>query len=91
MECDHKDRNKKNYQRDNLIVSSHTDNKINTGLQPNNTSGIRGVSQTGSRWMAHINDKPDHQKNLGIFDTIQEAIKARKDAEIQYWGKLCKY
>ena len=27
-----------------------------------------------------------HKIYLGLFDDIDDAIKARKDAEIKYWG-----
>lgn len=55
-------------------------------LNSNNTSGFRGVSFDKSRnkWRAYI--KLQYQgKFLGRFDTLEQAIKARLDAEEQYY------
>lgn len=51
-----------------------------------NTSGKTGVSlnkRTG-RWEAYI----DHngRKHLGHYDTVEEAIRAREEAELKYYG-----
>lgn len=55
-------------------------------LRNTNTSGKTGVSfnkRTG-RWEAYI----DHNKRiaLGHYDTVEEAIRVREDAELKYYG-----
>ena len=52
--------------------------------QNNNTSGTTGVryNTTYNKWHAQI--KGNH---LGVFKTEAEAIKARKDAEVEYGFK----
>ena len=64
------------------------ENCYNTSLSKNNTSGINGVSQRkNGKYRAYIND---HYKqiNLGEFDTLEDAAKARRSASIQYYGEF---
>lgn len=59
--------------------------------QINNTSGITGVywNKERNKWKSiiQLNNK---QKFLGYFDTKKEAIKARKDAEKNYFEPIIK-
>lgn len=54
----------------------------------NNSSGHTGVSYDSNRklWVAQITFQRQNH-TLGRFDTIDEAIKARKEAEEYYFGK----
>lgn len=56
-------------------------------LQKNNTSGCTGVQARGDKWIAVITFKKEVHY-LGIFDTQQEAIQARKDAEERIFGEF---
>ena len=58
---------------------------MNRRLQSNNTSGYTGVSfdKKTNKWMARIN-----KVTLGYFENIEDAIKARKEAEIKYFGEF---
>lgn len=71
----------------NLREVSHKQNNQNRSKPSNNTSGHPGVSwhKQRSKWLAHIkhNQKKIH---LGCFNTIEEAIAARKAAEKLYWA-----
>lgn len=55
-----------------------------------NTTGVRGVYVRNRRRITKyqafisVNKKP---KYLGTFDSIEEAAKARKQAERDFWGK----
>lgn len=84
---DHINRNKKDNRRENLRNTNKSENAFNSKMRPSNTSGCTGVwlrSDT-SRWAAEI--KKDGRKiNLGCFKTKDEAIKARKDAEVRLYG-----
>lgn len=69
----------------NIFPSNRTDNCRNKPMYANNTSGFTGVTlykKTG-QWQANIriNGK---QKYLGRFDDINDAIEARKQANIKY-------
>ena len=63
-------------------------NACNTRIRSNNTSGVTGVSKhkQTNKWRAYIeyNQKYIH---LGLFNTKEEAIKARKEAELKYFGE----
>ena len=64
-------------------------NQINRGLQRQNTSGYKGVSwrKDSNKWRAQlwVNGK---SYNIGCFDTKEEAIEARKQAEEKYHKPL---
>lgn len=69
----------------NLRKVSHRGNLMNQRISRANTSGCTGVywDKNRSKWMSQIkiNGKSNH---LGRFDDINDAIKARKDAEVKY-------
>lgn len=65
----------------NLRSTTLKENNRNMRLFKTNTSGFCGVGQTGGRWEAHIS-LDNTPVNLGIYDTKEEAIAARKAANI---------
>ena len=71
----------------NLREVTNKQNLQNAGKSSHNTSGHTGVYwyKRDSKWVAHIrhNHKLIH---LGYFNTIEEAIAARKAAEKLYWA-----
>ena len=56
-------------------------------LRSDNTSGVRGVSFHQGKWRARINFKKK-EYNLGIYEDIEDAIKARKKAEGLLYGEF---
>ena len=86
---DHINRCRLDNRKSNLRIVDGSLNGFNKGMQSNNTSGHVGVSWSKSRnkWESHIkvNQK---KKFLGYFNDIKDAIKAREDAEIEYYGEL---
>ena len=60
---------------------------LNRGKQRNNTSGEPGVRWTEERWRAEIkvNGKVIH---LGQFRSKAQAIKARREAAVKFFGKF---
>jgi hypothetical protein len=84
---DHVDKNPLNNRRYNLRVANNTQNNQNTSLARNNTSGVTGVSWTKSNNKWHANIMVNYKNiNLGYFDNIIDAIKARLDGEAKYFG-----
>ena len=85
---DHIDGDGTNNRLSNLRIVSQRKNTWNRGISSLNTSGYKGVSLVGrtQKWKASIcvNRKNIH---LGFFDDIQEAVEARKMAEIKYYGE----
>ena len=84
---DHENRNRTDCRRSNLRHVSEQLNAINKGKQSNNTSGHVGVSWDKSRnkWESHIklNKK---KKFLGYYSDINDAVEARLNAEVEYFG-----
>lgn len=69
----------------NLQETKQLENTKNCGIGKNNKSGVIGVSWSKERnkWHATIGVK-GKTISLGRFEKKQDAIKARKDAEIFY-------
>jgi len=69
----------------NLRDVTTSENNKNVRLRSDNTSGFTGVRwfKRDNNWRARIvvNKKEIH---LGYFDSIEDAIKARKEANIRY-------
>ena len=82
LEIDHKNRKKLDNRKSNLHFVTHLENMRNTTLIKDR---VCGVSRRYGKYIAsiHINCKTTH---LGCFDTLEEAIRARKQAEAFYWG-----
>lgn len=56
--------------------------------QSNNTSGNKGVTfnSNAGKWQAKIGVN-GRIKHLGYFKTADEAVAARKSAEVELWGE----
>ena len=86
---DHINRNPLDNRRDNLRIVSIQENLMNQGINKNNKSGVSGVSWNKKRnkWVAKIMYKNKHIF-LGRFEKLEDAGKARKDAEIKYFAEF---
>ena len=87
---DHIDGNKLNNHASNIRFCTKSENGMNRmNLNSNNTSGHVGVNfdKSTNQWKAYIrvNSKKMH---LGRFDTFEEALKVREDAEDVYFGEF---
>lgn len=90
LDVDHINGNKLDNRKCNLRICSCTENirhKVNIGK--NNKSGKCGVNfeKRCNKWHARIgvNKSSIH---LGRFDKLEDAIEARKEAEIEYFGEF---
>lgn len=70
----------------NLRCVSRHENSKNQKKRYTNTSGQTGVNfdKLNGKWLARIYNLEKKQINLGRFDTFEEAVAARKAAEIKY-------
>lgn len=82
---DHIDQNPLNDKIENLRPSSPVHNQRNTKMRVNNTSGITGIYwvKRDNKWCSKIMVKGKYT-HLGYFTDKQDAIKARKEAELKY-------
>ena len=82
-EIDHINRIRYDNRRENLRFVSHAENMRNTTCL--NRRNV-GVYRRKGRYISsiHVGNKTIH---LGCFDTEEEAIRVRKEAEVFYWGQ----
>jgi len=80
---DHKDWDKTNNCKSNLRICTKSENNINIRRKSNNTSGYTGVhfDKRTKKYKAAIS-KNNKKYCLGTFSTIEEAVKARHEAEL---------
>ena len=85
---DHKDGNPLNNRRNNLRICSQAENNRNICKKKPETSNYTGVDwcEKLSKWRARItlNYRSIH---LGYFKNIEDAKKARREAEDKYFGE----
>lgn len=80
----------KGYSSDNCRWVTHEVQQHNKGIRDDNNTGYKGVCPHHSgKYRAYIN-RGGVRKNLGLYDDIEDAAKARKYAENYYnkHGKL---
>lgn len=90
-EIDHKDLDKANNRFTNLREATHGENGRNRRAYASNTSGAKGVCWDKSRkkWLVSI-QVDGKQTSLGRFETMEEAIKARKDGAMRLHGDFAR-
>jgi hypothetical protein len=89
LDIDHKDGDGLNNKRNNLRIATRQENMMNQRVLPkNNTSGHIGIwfNKKNNKYTSQIkvNRKGIH---LGEYSILEDAIKARKEAEIKYFGE----
>lgn len=86
---DHINGNELDNRKSNLRLATRQQNSWNHKLSVANISGVSGVGfdKRSSRWYAQIGYS-SHRYSLGYFDTKDEAITARKQAEERYFGEF---
>ena len=84
---DHADRDRLNNSKENLREATHQENMRNRSVHSNNKSKVAGVcwNKRREKWQVEISIDGTN-KFLGYFEGKADAIKARKDAKIKYFG-----
>lgn len=89
LEVDHlKPNTKYDNRKSNLVIKNHSQNLQNRN-ETKAKSKIRGVdwNKQNSKWRARI--RVDNKEiHLGYFENIEDAAKARKEAEQKYYGRF---
>lgn len=86
---DHKNGNPKDNRRSNLRVADCSKNQMNRKVGSNSLTGIRGVTYRKDRGNYFARIKVDGANHyLGTFETVEEAYRARCDAENRLFGSF---
>lgn len=81
VQIDHKDEYRSNNKWENLRNATHSQNKMHTPIQINNTSGYKGVTYDARRNKYAANIKRDNvSRFLGYFDMPEDAYQAYVEA-----------
>ena len=86
---DHEDRNPLNNRRINLRSATQQENRINSSIRKDNTSGVTGVcfDRTSNKWVVSITNNYKTTE-LGRYISKEDAIRVRLNAEEEYYGKF---
>jgi hypothetical protein len=86
LALERKDPNK-NYCKENCKWDTHNMQGYNTNIRSNNTSGRTGIyfNKNQNKWTAAIGAE-FRLIHLGTFNTFEDALIAREEAEIKYYG-----
>lgn len=88
FQVDHINHDTLDNRRSNLRFVTASQNQMNRVKRIDNTSGVTGVywHKRDNIWLSNItvNDKTIH---LGYFENFDDAITARKEAELKYFGE----
>lgn len=93
VDIDHINRDRSDNRWANLRLATRAQNNVNTSTRRKSRSGHRGVGRRApgkkgrpGRWFARIvvDGKVVH---LGMFDSLDEAVEARRRAEMKHYGR----
>lgn len=89
MDVDHINRDVRDCRKCNLRICTQADNTKNKSTYKNNKSGKNGVcfDKRSQKWIAYIQCEK-HHKYLGSFDSKEDAIARREEAEVKYYGEF---
>ena len=83
---DHIDGNKFDNRKSNLRIATQHQNVMNTHRKPT-VSGCIGVNKRGNKWRSRIRFNND-LICLGDYSNLEDAIRARLEAEAKYFGEF---
>ncbi len=86
---DHINHNPLDNRKCNLRICTQGENRFNSNIRKDNTTGYIGIVfiKKTNKYRARIT-KNGVTYNLGHYNSLEEAIKARKEAEEKYFGEF---
>lgn len=82
MDIDHINRIKTDNRIANLRLATRGRNNLNvTAARSDNALGVRGVVKRDRRYVAYLTISSGKNKNIGRFDTVEEAAAAYREAK----------
>lgn len=82
---DHEDRDPLNNRERNLRLATKGEQMFNMGLPVTNTSGFKGITHRGNRWLAYISFQ-NRKRYVGSYRTPEEAAEAYDEAALRLFG-----
>ena len=89
-EIDHRDGNRSNNRIDNIRAATRADNLANNRTRRDSTTGVKGVYPMRGKFQAYIR-RHKQRYYLGIFDTLEEASAARREAAERLHGEFARH
>lgn len=91
VDIDHINRLRDDNRLQNLRLATREENCQNQPIRKTNKSGRTGIyfHKISQKWAAVINVRKK-QLHLGVFDTLEEAVAARKNAETTHYSFVVK-
>lgn len=86
---DHVDGNKTNNRAANLREATLSQNKGNSRIHANNTSGAKGVNRSHGKWRARIQVNGKWHA-LGVYNTVEAASNAYQAAAAKHFGEFAR-
>ncbi len=87
IHIDHINHNTLDNRKANLRVVTCSKDNMNKEVKSDNKSGYIGVNQKGDKWSALIT-VDGNTIDLGVFYRMTDAVSARKEAELRYFGRF---
>lgn len=86
---EHSDRDQFNNKISNLRLATVSQNQMNKNLRKDNQTNHTGVHYSSREWRYKAYIKVNYKRiHLGTFMTLEEAVKARREAELKYFGEF---
>jgi hypothetical protein len=88
QQVDHRDLNRLNNQKSNLRICNQSQNEMNKNIRRDNTTGYRGISLNGNKYIRARINVGGRQIHLGYFPDLISAAQARDTATKKYFGEF---
>jgi hypothetical protein len=91
LQIDHINKDTLDNRRQNIRIATASQNGANRGKNSNNTSGYKGVSfhRASGKWRSQVRVNRI-QKNLGLFDSAEDAFRAYCSAAKIHFEEFCR-